>query len=122
MVLLTTLPIAGCSLAVSVVAGLSDRRRPFAMLRLTGSPLRLLQRVIALESVLPLLSVAVISIGAALAASALFLSSQMDYHLVSPGAVYFGFVALGVVASVGIIASTLPLLKRITGPEAARNG
>ncbi|MFD7829927.1 FtsX-like permease family protein [Kitasatospora sp. NPDC059803] len=122
VVLLTTLPIAGCSLAVSVVAGLSDRRRPFAMLRLTGSPLRLLQRVIALESVLPLLSVAVISIGAALAASALFLSSQMDYHLVSPGAVFFGFVALGVVASVGIIASTLPLLKRITGPEAARNG
>ncbi|MFJ6772807.1 FtsX-like permease family protein [Kitasatospora sp. NPDC091257] len=122
VVLLTTLPIAGCSLAVSVVAGLSDRRRPFAMLRLTGSPLRLLQRVIALESVLPLLAVAVISLGAAFAAAALFLSSQMDYGLVSPGAVYFGVVALGIVASVGIIASTLPLLKRITGPEAARNG
>ncbi|MEV6057844.1 FtsX-like permease family protein [Streptomyces sp. NPDC052107] len=122
VVLLTTLPIAGCSLAVSVVAGLSDRRRPFALLRLTGAPLRLLQRVIALESTLPLLAVAAISIGTAFAASALFLKSQMHYDLVSPGAAYYALVALGLVASLGIIASTLPLLKRITGPGAARNG
>ncbi|MFI6360870.1 FtsX-like permease family protein [Streptomyces sp. NPDC050743] len=122
VVLLTTLPIAGCSLAVSVVAGLSDRRRPFALLRLTGAPLRLLQRVIGLESTLPLLAVAAISIGTAFAASALFLKSQMRYDLVSPGVAYYALVAVGLVASLGIIASTLPLLKRITGPEAARNG
>jgi predicted lysophospholipase L1 biosynthesis ABC-type transport system permease subunit len=122
VVLLTTLPIAGGSLAVSVVAGLSDRRRPFALLRLTGAPLRLLQRVIALESTLPLLAVAAISIGAAFAASALFLKSQMRYDLVSPGPAYYALVAAGLVTSLGIIASTLPLLKRITGPEAARNG
>lgn len=122
VVLLTTLPIAGCSLAVSVVAGLSDRRRPFALLRLTGAPLRLLQRVIGLESTLPLLAVAVISIGAAFAASALFLKSQMRYDLVSPGVAYYVLVAVGLVTSLCIIASTLPLLKRITGPEAARNG
>jgi hypothetical protein len=122
VVLLTTLPIAGCSLAVSVVAGLSDRRRPFALLRLTGAPLRLLQRVIGLESTLPLLAVAAISIGMAFAAAALFLKSQMHYDLVSPGAAYYALVALGLVASLGIVASTLPLLKRITGPEAARNG
>ncbi|MER6569006.1 FtsX-like permease family protein [Streptomyces sp. NPDC001093] len=122
VVLLTTLPIAGCSLAVSVVAGLSDRRRAFALLRLTGAPLRLLQRVIGLESMLPLLAVAAISIGTAFAASALFLKSQMHYDLVSPGAAYYALVALGLVASLGIIASTLPLLKRITGPGAARNG
>ncbi|MEU5090083.1 FtsX-like permease family protein [Streptomyces sp. NPDC021356] len=122
VVLLTTLPIAGCSLAVSVVAGLSDRRRPFALLRLTGAPLRLLQRVIGLESTLPLLAVSAISIGTAFAASALFLKSQMHYDLVSPGVAYYALVVVGLVASLGIIASTLPLLKRITGPEAARNG
>lgn len=60
------LPIAGCGLAVSMVAGLSDRRRLFALLRLTGAPLR---------------------------------------------------DAVGLVVSLGIIASTLPLLKRVTGPE-----
>ncbi|MFI0168854.1 FtsX-like permease family protein [Streptomyces sp. NPDC017095] len=122
VVLLTTLPIAGCSLAVSVVAGLSDRRRPFALLRLTGAPLRALQRVIVLESTLPLLAVAALSIGTAFAASALFLESQMRYDLVSPGVAYYALVALGLGASLGIIASTLPLLKRITGPQAARNG
>ncbi|MEV6975610.1 FtsX-like permease family protein [Kitasatospora sp. NPDC093806] len=122
VVLLTTLPIAGCSLAVSVVAGLSDRRRPFAMLRLTGAPLGLLRRVIGLESALPLLVVAAIATGTGFAASAMFLKSQMHYELVAPGVVFFLLVALGLVASLGIIASTLPLLKRITGPEAARNG
>ncbi|WP_030396395.1 FtsX-like permease family protein [Kitasatospora purpeofusca] len=122
VVLLTTLPIAGCSLAVSVVAGLSDRRRPFAMLRLTGAPLRMLRAVIGLESALPLLVVAALAIGTGFAAAAMFLKSQMDYDLVSPGGVFFGLVLLGLVSSLGIIASTLPLLKRITGPEAARNG
>lgn len=122
VVLLTTLPIAGCSLAVSVVAGLSDRRRPFAMLRLTGAPLGLLRRVVGLESALPLLTVAVVATGTGFLAAHLFLKSQMHYSLVSPGAVYFALVALGLAASLGIIASTLPLLRRITGPEAARNG
>ncbi|MFE6867307.1 FtsX-like permease family protein [Kitasatospora sp. NPDC057692] len=122
VVLLTTLPIAGCSLAVSVVAGLSDRRRPFAMLRLTGAPLGLLRWVIALESALPLLVVAAIATGTGFGAAAMFLKSQMDYDLVAPGAVYFALVLLGLAVSLGIIASTLPLLKRITGPEAARNG
>ncbi|MER5355274.1 FtsX-like permease family protein [Kitasatospora sp. NPDC002551] len=122
VVLLTTLPIAGCSLAVSVMAGLSDRRRPFAMLRLTGAPLGLLRRVIALESALPLLVVAAIATGTGFGAAAMFLKSQMDYDLVPPGAVYFGLVLLGLAVSLGIIASTLPLLRRITGPEAARNG
>ncbi|WP_327072759.1 ABC transporter permease [Kitasatospora purpeofusca] len=122
VVLLTTLPIAGCSLAVSVVAGLSDRRRPFAMLRLTGAPLRMLRAVIGLESALPLLVVSALAIGTGFAAAAMFLKSQMDYDLVSPGGVFFGLVLVGLASSLGIIASTLPLLKRITGPEAARNG
>ncbi|MFD9064543.1 FtsX-like permease family protein [Kitasatospora purpeofusca] len=122
VVLLTTLPIAGCSLAVSVVAGLSDRRRPFAMLRLTGAPLRMLRAVIGLESALPLLVVSALAIGTGFAAAAMFLKSQMDYGLVPPGGVFFGLVLVGLACSLGIIASTLPLLKRITGPEAARNG
>ncbi|WP_377273225.1 FtsX-like permease family protein [Peterkaempfera sp. SMS 1(5)a] len=122
VVLLTTLPIAGCSLAVSVVGGLSDRRRPFAILRLTGAPLRLLQAVVGLESALPLLAVSAIAIGTAFAASAMFLTSQMHYGLVSPDAAYYAMVAGGLAAALGIIASTLPLLRRISGPESARNG
>ncbi|MFD5464685.1 FtsX-like permease family protein [Kitasatospora sp. NPDC127059] len=122
VVLLTTLPIAGCSLAVSVVAGLSDRRRPFAMLRLTGAPLRLLRRVVGLESALPLLVVSALAIGTGFAAAAMFLRSQMGYGLVPPDLSYYGLTGFGLAASLGIIASTLPLLRRITGPEAARTG
>ncbi|WP_405009055.1 FtsX-like permease family protein [Kitasatospora sp. NBC_01539] len=122
VVLLTTLPIAGCSLAVGVVAGLSDRRRPFAMLRLTGAPLGLLQRVIALESALPLLVAAVVATGTGFLAAQMFLTSQMHYDLVLPGLSFYGLSGLALAASLGIIASTLPVLRRITGPEAARNG
>ncbi|MCK9926425.1 ABC transporter permease [Frankia sp. Mgl5] len=121
VVLLTTLPIAGCSLAVSIVAGLSERRQPFAVLRLTGAPLRLLQRVIGLESALPLLAVAALSIGTGFAAAAMFLKSQMKYDLILPGGAYYTLVVLGLATALGISASTLPLLKRITGPEVTRN-
>jgi hypothetical protein len=55
VVTLTSLPIAGCTLAVGVVAGLNDRRRPFALLRLTGARLATLRRVVVLESAVPLL-------------------------------------------------------------------
>ncbi|MGW6916494.1 FtsX-like permease family protein [Kitasatospora sp. NPDC054939] len=122
VVLLTTLPVAGCSLAVGVVAGLAERRRPFAMLRLTGVPLAALRRVVALETAVPLLVTAAVATGAGFLSAHLFLKSQMRYELVSPGAVYFALVAVGLGASLGIIASTLPLLRRITGPEAARSG
>ncbi|MGW1176252.1 hypothetical protein ACWD4P_21365 [Kitasatospora sp. NPDC002543] len=64
----------------------------------------------------------VIATGTGFAAAAMFLKSQMQYDLVPPGAVYYGLTAFGPASSLGIIASTLPLLKRITGPEAARNG
>jgi hypothetical protein len=113
--------IAGCSLAVGVVAGLTDRKRPFSLLRLAGTPLGLLRRVIALESSVPLLAVAVVSAGLGLLVAELFLNSQLGLNLRPPGAAYYGFVAGGVLLSLGIIAATFPLLGRITGPEAARS-
>jgi predicted lysophospholipase L1 biosynthesis ABC-type transport system permease subunit len=121
VVILTSLPIAGCSLAVSVAGGLSERKRPFSMLRLTGVRLGLLQRVIALESAVPLLVVALLATGMGFLAAQLFLRSQLDYTLRPPGAAYYLIVVAGLVASLGIIASTMPLLRRITGPETARN-
>jgi hypothetical protein len=121
VVILTTLPIAGCSLAVSIIGGLADRKRPFSLLRLTGVPLRSLRNVVALESAAPLLVSAAVAIGTGLLASHLFLRSQMQYSLQPLGAEYYVIVVVGLLASLGIIASTLPLLRRITGPETARN-
>jgi hypothetical protein len=121
VVIVASLAIAGCSLAVSVAGGLTERKRPFSMLRLTGVQLRLLRRVVALESAVPLLFVAVLAIGMGFVAAQLFLTSQLDYNLHAPGVGYYASVVAGLVASLAIIASTLPLLRRITGPETARN-
>ncbi len=121
VVVVASLITAACSLAVNVTAGLSERRRPFSLLRLTGVPLGVLRRVVALESAVPLLLVAVLSIAVGLIAAALFLGSQLDIALRVPGVAYWATVLGGLAASLAIIASTFPLLNRVTGPEIARN-
>jgi FtsX-like permease family protein len=121
VVILTSLPIAGCSLAVSIAGGLIERKRPFSLLRLTGAPLAVLRRVIGLEAAAPLLVTAAASVGAALLAAHLFLRAQLHLTLQAPGLSYYVVLAVGLLASLAVIASTLPLLNRITGPETARN-
>ena len=121
VVIVATLPIAGCTLAVSIVAGLNERKRPFSLLRLTGAPLAMLRRVVVLESALPLLAAAVASVGAGLLAAYLFLHSQLSERLQPLGATFYVAVVAGILASLAIIASTLPMLGRISGPETARN-
>jgi hypothetical protein len=121
VIILASLPIAGAALAASVVAGLTERQRPFSLLRLAGTPLGMLRRVVTLESALPLLVVAVVSIGIGFAGAALFLHAQLGYTLRPPGAGYYGVVLAGLGAALAIIAATLPLLRRMTGPEIARN-
>lgn len=121
VVILTSLPIAGCSLAVSIAGGLAERKRPFSLLRLAGTPLATLRRVITFEAAVPLLISAAVSAATGLLAAKLFLKAQLHESLQAPGAEYYGVVGAGLVASLAVIASTLPLLKRLTGPETARN-
>jgi cell division protein FtsX len=121
VVILVSLCIAGCSLAVSVIAGLNDRKRPFSLLRLAGVPLRTLRRIVLLESAVPLCAVSAVAIGAGFLAAHLFLKSQMSYTLRFPGPEFYLTVLAGLLASLGVIAATLPILRRITGPETARN-
>jgi len=121
VVILASLVIAGCSLAVSVTGGINDRRRPFSLLRLTGVSVGVLRKVVALEAAVPLLLIAVISTAMGFLAAGLFLNSQLSESLRVPGSEYFVIVVAGLVASLAIIASTLPLIERITGPEVARN-
>lgn len=120
VIIIASLALAGCSLAVSVVSGLTERKRPFSLLRLSGASVHVLRRVVALESAVPMLVVAVVAIGMGLLAAQLFLKAQMNYTLVAPGVQFYAIVVAGLAACLGIIASTLPLLERITGPETAR--
>jgi hypothetical protein len=120
-VILVSLPIAGCTLAAGVAAGLADRKRPFSLLRLTGARLATLRRVVALESAVPLLAVAAVAIGTGFGAAAMYATMQQDRAMVAPGAPYYLITAGGLLVSLGIIAATFPLLARITGPDVARN-
>lgn len=121
VVILTSLPLAGCSLAVNIAGGLIERKRPFSLLRLAGAPLGVLRRVIGLEAAAPLLITAAVSVGVAFLAAHLFLRAQLRQTLQAPGLAYYVVLAAGLLASLAVIASTLPLLNRITGPETARN-
>lgn len=121
VVILTSLPIAGCSLAVSIAGGLIERKRPFSLLRLAGTPIGVLRRVVGLEAAAPLLITAAASVGAAFLAAHLFLRAQLQQTLQPPGMTYYLILGAGLLASLTVIASTLPLLNRVTGPETARN-
>ena len=120
-VILVSLPIAGCTLAAGIAAGLADRKRPFSLLRLAGARLATLRRVVALESAVPLLAVAAVAIGTGFGAAAMFASEAQNHPMVAPGIAYYLLTAGGILISLGIIAATFPLLARITGPEVARN-
>ena len=121
VVILVSLPIAGCTLVAGIAAGLADRKRPFSLLRLAGARLSTLRSVVALEGAVPLLSVAAVAIGTGFAGAAMFAREAQQHAMVAPGIAYYLLTAGGIVISLAIIAATFPLLARITGPEAARN-
>ena len=118
--ILASLLIAGRSLAVAMAAGVSERKRPFSLLRLTGVPLGVLRRVVALETAAPLIVIALASAATRLVSADLFLRSQLGLTLRLPGVTYYIIVLGGLVGSFAIIGSTMPLLDRITRPEDAR--
>jgi hypothetical protein len=76
---------------------------------------------VLLETSVPLLFSALISIGAGVLAAYLFLNSQLGFPLQWPGVAFYVIVAAGLGASLLLIVGTLPLLRRMTGPEVARN-
>ena len=121
VVIVVSLVIAGCSLAVSVTGGINERKRPFSLLRLTGVSLSTLRRVVGLEAALPLLVVSVLAAAMGFLAAGLFLTSQLNESLRPPTAQFYGLVVAGLVASLAVIGATLPIVDRITGPETARN-
>lgn len=121
VVILTSLPIAGCSLAVAIAGGLLERKRPFSLLRLAGAPLSVLRRVVGLEAAAPLLITAAMSVVAGLLSTQLFLRAQLRATLHLPGPTFYLVLLAGLLAALAVMASALPMLSRITGPDTARN-
>jgi hypothetical protein len=117
-----TVLVAGCSLAVSVGGGLVDRKRPFTLLRVGGTPLGTLSRVVLLEAVVPLAAAVVAAAGIAYG-----MSATAVVRLVPPGtpipaltSTYYATLGTGLAVALAVIAATLPLLGRITSPASVR--
>ncbi|MFI6599473.1 FtsX-like permease family protein [Nonomuraea sp. NPDC050536] len=117
-----TLVAGGCSLVVAVGGGLVERRQPFTLLRLAGTPTRTLAAVVLLESALPLLLAAVLAAGAGFGVAEPVIDqlAMKGASLAMPGPVYFAAVGGGLAASLLVILTTLPLLRRMTAPDNAR--
>ena len=69
--------------------------RPFGLLRLTGVPLRVLRRVVAVETAAPLIVIALGSAIIGFVASDLFLRSQVGLTSRLPGVAYYAIVLGG---------------------------
>jgi hypothetical protein len=117
-----TILVAACSLAVAIGGGLVDRKRPFTLLRVSGTPTRTLYRVVFLEAVVPLAAATVLA-----AAIAYGMSILTVVRLAPPGTpvpllghVYYATMGAGLAIALIVIGVTLPLLKRMTGPDSAR--
>jgi cell division protein FtsX len=128
-ILALILVVAGCSLAVSVAAGVLDRKRPFTLLRLSGAPRRTLTRVALLESIVPLAVATVVAGAVAIGIArpplrALFsanLGSNQNYASAAhPGLAYYLTVLSGLALSTLVVLAAMPLLNRITQPDNAR--
>ena len=117
-----TLIVAGCSLAVTVGGGLVDRKRPFTLLRVGGTPTGVLTRVVLLEAAVPLAAATIVAAGVAYGTSVMAFLRLAPSGTAIPqlGRDYYTIMGIGLLVAFGVITVTLPLLRRMTAPATVR--
>ncbi len=117
-----TLIVAGCSLAVTVGGGLVDRKRPFTLLRVGGTPTGVLIRVVLLEAAVPLAAATIVAAGVAYGTSVMAFLRLAPSGTAIPqlGRDYYTIMGIGLLVAFGVITVTLPLLRRMTAPATVR--
>ena len=117
-----TILVAGCSLAVAIGGGLADRKRPFTLLRVGGTPVGTLYRVLLIEAAVPLAAATLLAAALAYGMSVLTLVRLAPPGMAIPllGPVYYATMGIGLAMALIVIGVTLPLLNRMTGPDNAR--
>jgi len=117
-----TLIVAGCSLAVAVGGGLVDRKRPFTLLRVSGTPVGVLSRVVLMEAAVPLLAATIVAAGIAYGTSILAFVRLAPVGTAIPqlGSAYYALMGIGLAVAFAVITVTLPLLRRMTTPGNVR--
>ena len=101
---------------------LVERKRPFTLLRVSGTPAATLYRVVLLEAVLPLAAATVVAAGTAYGISVLTVDRMAPADTPTPalGHVYFAMMGVGLLTSLLVILVTMPVLGRMTGPGNVR--
>lgn len=119
-----TLLMAACSLAVTVGGGIVERKRPFTLLRLSGTPSATLYRVVVLESVLPLVTASLVAAATGIGIAVPLVKALPKLHdepaLAVPGPAYYVAMGAGLLVALLVVSSALPLLSRVTQPNNAR--
>ncbi|HEV2894573.1 MAG TPA: FtsX-like permease family protein, partial [Actinomycetota bacterium] len=111
--------VAACSLTVGMLAGVIERRRPFALLRASGLRLGELRQVVFLETAAAMLVTAAVGVGLGMATSyALALFGDMAWTWPDGGV--FAMVGIGVLAALILSTTALPLLDAATRHDAVR--
>ena len=111
--------VAACSLTVGMLAGVIERRRPFALLRASGLRLGELRQVVLLETAAAMLVTAVVGVGLGMATSyALALFGDLAWRWPDGGV--FAMVGVGVLAALILSTMALPLLDAATRQGAVR--
>lgn len=102
--------------------GLVDRKRPFTLLRVSGTQVGVLSRVVMLEAAVPLLAATVVAAGIAYGTSILAFVRLAPAGTAIPqlGSDYYALMGIGLAVAFGVIAVTLPLLRRMTSPGNVR--
>ena len=116
---LFVLVLGAFGLTTSMVGGLIDRRRPFALLRTTGVYLSELRRTVLLETAatMAVVSIAGVVVGMLLAYGP---SRQGGVDWRWPGPDLYGFIGGGVLAALLFSTLALPLLDLTTRHDAVR--
>ncbi len=109
--------VAACSLTVSVINGVLERRRPFAALRASGMGLTRLRGVVILEIGLPLALSVVGGVGLALL---LMLVSVPREEWVWPGGDFVAGLGAAVVAAFAVSLIALPFMNAATKHDTVR--
>jgi predicted lysophospholipase L1 biosynthesis ABC-type transport system permease subunit len=111
--------VAACSLTVGMVAGVIERRRPFALLRASGLHLGELRQIVLLETAAAMLVTGAVGVGLGMATSYAFaLFGDLSWRWPDGGV--FAMVGIGVLAALVLSAMALPLLNAATRPDAVR--
>jgi hypothetical protein len=109
--------LTACSLTVSVITGVLERRRPFALLRASGVRLGELRRIVLLETGAPLLVTLVLGVGLATVQSLAFVPPS---EWVVPSARFLAGLGVGAVIAYAVSLIALPFMETATRLDTAR--